>query len=55
MKRNKLGGKPYEFEKEGNIIILRFFPQPSANYPDDSTFVLRLNEKDKQTLIKILS
>ncbi len=55
MKRNEIGGHPYEVKRDGGIIILRFFPHSTAEYPNDSVLVLRLNEKDKQTLIKILT
>jgi hypothetical protein len=55
MKRNELGGFPYEIKREGNITILRFFPRPSALYPDSSVLTLKLTEKDRQTLIKMLS
>ena len=56
MKREKVGSYPYEIERKGNILILRFFPKsPTAEYPNDSVLVLKLDEKDKQKLIKILS
>jgi hypothetical protein len=55
MKRNELGGFPYEIKKEGNIIILRFFPHPTAKDPDAADKILKLTEKDRQTLIKLLS
>jgi hypothetical protein len=55
MKRNELGGFPCEVEKEGNVIILRFFPRTSAKYPDSPVLTLKLTEKDKQTLLKILA
>lgn len=55
MKRNELGGFPYEIKKEGDITILRFFPRPSAQNPDSSVLTLKLTKKDRQTLIKIIS
>jgi hypothetical protein len=55
MKRNELGGFPYEIKKEGDITIMSFFPRPSAQYPDSSVLTLKLTEKDRQTLIKLLS
>jgi hypothetical protein len=56
MKREKVGGYPYEIDREGNILILRFFPKsPNAKYPNDAVLVLRLDGKDKQELIEILS
>ena len=54
-KRDELSGFPYEITKEGDFTVLRFFPKsPTAEYPNDSVMVLKLNEKDKQKLIKIL-
>jgi hypothetical protein len=56
MKRNEIGGYPYELTKEGNVTIMRFFPKkPTAQYPDDAVLVLKLSDKDKQTLIKLLA
>ena len=56
MKREKVGGYPYEIDRERNILILRFFPKsPNAKYPNDAVLVLRLDGKDKQELIEILS
>ena len=56
MKREKVGSYPYEIERKGNILILRFFPKtPTAKDPDNSVLVLPLDEKDRQKLIKILS
>jgi hypothetical protein len=55
MTRNELGGFPYEIRKDGDIITLRFFPRPSAQNPDSSVITLKLSEKDRQTLIKLLS
>ena len=56
MKRNVIGTYPYELTREGNDTVIRFFPKKSnAQYPDDAVLVLRLSDKDKQTLIKLLS
>jgi hypothetical protein len=55
MKRNELGGFPYEIEREGNMTTLRFFPHPSALYPDSSVLTLKLTENDRRKLIKLLS
>ena len=55
MKRDELGGFPYEVEKECDVMVLRFFPRPSAKYPDQSVLTLRLTKKDKQTLLRLLS
>jgi hypothetical protein len=56
LKRDEIGSYPYEIERKGNILILRFFPKSrTAKYPNDAVLVLKLTEKDKQKLIKILS
>jgi hypothetical protein len=56
MKRNVIGTYPYELTKEGSDTVIRFFPKKAdAKYPDDAVLVLTLNDKDKQTLIKLLS
>lgn len=56
MKRNVIGTYPYELTKEQGMTVLRFFPKkPNAQYPDDAVLVLKLSDKDKQTLIKLLS
>ncbi len=56
MKRNILSGFPYEVTKDGSITTIRFYPKKSnAEYPNQSEFVLKLNETDRQTLIKLLS
>lgn len=56
MGRDRLGGFPYEVSREEGTMIIRFFPKgPSAKYPNDSVLVLRLNEVDKQKMLRILS
>ena len=56
IKRDELSGFPYEVTKEGNFIVLRFFPKsPSAKYPNYAEFRLKLDEKERQKLIKMLS
>jgi hypothetical protein len=47
IRRNEIGGYPYEIEKTGTVTIIRFFPQPSARYLNDAILVLRLTEKDR--------
>jgi len=55
-KRDELSGFPYEITKEGNFTVLRFYPKsPKAVDPNDSEFRLKLDEKERQKLIKLLS
>ncbi len=56
MKRETIGTYPYDVTKENGVTIIRFYPKKAdAQYPDDAVLVLRLNNKDKQTLVKLLS
>lgn len=54
MRRDTLGGFPYEKESEEGKIAIRFFPRPTARYPDQSILTLRLDENDAQKLLRIL-
>jgi hypothetical protein len=56
MKRISTISYPYEITEENGLTVLRFYPKdPDAKYPDSSVLVLKLNAKDKQTLVKQLS
>lgn len=56
MKRDKLGGVPYEAKKEGEKIVLRFYPKSeNAKNPDSIVFVLSLDEKERKKLIEMIS
>ena len=56
MSRDKLGGFPYEISKEKEYITIRFYPKsPNAKNPNDSVQTLKLNERDRQKLIKMLT
>jgi hypothetical protein len=56
LKREEIGSYPYEIERNGDSLILRFFPKsPTAKYPNDAVLVLKLEKKDKQKLIKMLT
>lgn len=56
IQRAKLSGFPYEITKEGDVTVVRFFPKSlTAEYPNDSVLVLRLDKKDRQKLIEMLS
>ena len=54
--REKLGGVPYEIQKEKGKTILRFFPKSeNAKNPNSIVFVLPLDSNDRKKLIKIIS
>lgn len=56
IKRERLGNYPYELKKDGEKIILRFFPKdPAAKFPDNVVFVLPLDREDKMKLTKLIS
>jgi hypothetical protein len=56
MKRTIIGTYPYEMTREDGLTVLRFFPKkPDAKFPDDPVLVLKLSQKDKRTLIGLLS
>jgi len=55
MRRDTLGGFPYETKSEEGKIVIRFFPRPTAKYPDQSVLTLRLDENDVQKLQRILT
>ena len=51
--RDELGGFPCDVEIKGATLTLRFYPKSSsATYPNSSVLVLKLNEEDKQKLIR---
>jgi hypothetical protein len=51
--RYELGGFPCDVEVKGDNLTLRFYPKSSdAEYPNDSVLVLKLNEADKQKLLR---
>jgi len=55
MNRDELGGFPYEVEKIGDLIIIRFYPRPTAKYPDQSVLTLKIDRKSKEKLLRILT
>ena len=55
MKRDELGGFPYEVEKIGDLTIIRFYPRPTAKYPDQSVLTLKMDRKSKEKLLRILT
>lgn len=55
MKRDELGGFPYKVEKVGGLIIIRFYPRPTAKYPDQSVLTLKIDRKSKAELLRILT
>ena len=54
MERDRLGGVPYESEKEGKRIKLRFFPKgENAKNPDSIVFTMLLDESDREKILKL--
>ncbi len=54
MARDKLGGVPYEAEKEGKKVKLRFFPKgENAKNPNSIVFTMLLDETDKEKILKL--
>lgn len=55
MNRDKIGGVPFDVKEEANRTVLRFYPKnPNAKNPNSVVFVLFLDSKDKEQLVKIL-
>ena len=56
MKRDRIGGVPYEAKRIGGNLSLRFFPKgDSAQNPDKIVFVLRLDSEDRKRLAEIIN
>ncbi|WP_371504289.1 hypothetical protein [Nitrosopumilus adriaticus] len=52
MKRDKLGGVPFEAKKEGRNVKLRFFPKgENPKNPDSIVFTMLLDDEDKEKLM----
>jgi len=53
MERDRLGGVPYDTEKEGKKIKIRFYPKgKNAKNPDSIVFTMLLDETDKEKILK---
>ncbi len=47
---------PIDVDKKDGIVKIRFFPKsPTAKYPDNPVLVLRLDDAEKEKLLKIIS
>jgi len=54
MKRDKLGGVPFEAKKEGKKVKLRFFPKgDNAKNPDSIVFTILLDDTDKEKVLDL--
>ena len=54
MERDKLGGVPYEAEKEGKGVKLRFFPKgENPKDPNSIVFTMLLDESDKDKILNL--
>lgn len=52
--RDQVGGYPSEIEKRGKLIRLKFYPKSAdAKYPNNPILILRLDQSDKEKLLKI--
>jgi hypothetical protein len=55
MTRDTLGGFPYEVDHVEGKLRIRFYPEPTARFPDESVLSLRLDNTDIVKLQKILT
>ena len=54
MERDRLGGVPYDTEKNGKKIKVRFYPKTkNARNPDSIVFAMLLDESDKEKILKL--
>ena len=54
MDRERLGGVPYETEKQGSKVKVRFFPKgENPKNPDSIVFTMTLDKSDKQKLKEV--
>ena len=54
--RDRIGGNPFEVEREGKKTTFRFFPKgENAKNPDSIVFVLSLDSGDRTKLKEMLS
>ena len=53
--KEKLASFPIEVTKNNGEIKIRFYPKnPNAKYPDNPVLVLKLDNAEKEKLLKIL-
>lgn len=55
MDRDTLGGFPYEVDRLEGKVRIRFYPKPTAKFPNESVLSLKLDKSDVAKLQKILS
>ena len=56
MDRERLGGVPYETEKQGSKVKVRFFPKgENPKNPDSIVFTMTLDKTDKEKIEKIVN
>jgi len=54
MERDRLGGVPYDTEKKGDKIKMRFYPKTeNAKNPDSIVFTMLLDESDKEKILQL--
>jgi len=54
MERERLGGVPYDFTKEGRKIRLRFYPKSeNPKNPDSIVFTMLLDNTDKEKILDL--
>jgi len=54
MERDRLGGVPYDTEKKGGKIKMRFYPKTeNAKNPDSIVFTMLLDDSDKEKILKL--
>ncbi len=47
MARDFLAGFPYEFERKGQVLKIKFYPKnPKAKYPNSAVIILPLTRED---------
>ena len=52
--RDKIGGWPYDTEKDGVKIVVHFYPKgKDLKNPDIPAFTLRLDKEDLKKLLKL--
>lgn len=55
MMRDTIGGKIYEVEKEGSMVIIIFYPSVNADYPEKEILKIKTTKDDLKKFIKYVS
>ncbi len=54
MERERLGGVPYDFTKEGGKTKVRFYPKgENPKNPDSIVFTMLLDKSDQEKILKL--